>query len=153
MEEFRDLEKEKVDRIMQCVREYEVDMRIYLADFVAEICGVTKEDMLSGSDETAFAHARWLYWYALKYMTGDSYKKLSENTTFGHKFSSRAMQNASSKIWMMIANDGIWKNRWSVVKQVIKQRFKDEDGAVDNTIVIQVPAELKNKINIVTKDK
>ena len=56
---------------------------------------------------------------------------------------------------VMIERETLWRQRWSVVKQIIRelQETDDEGKKMDNTIIIQVPRGLKDKIQIKIKEK
>ena len=150
---WADVEYRHVDKAIEHLRQHEDDIRAYLADFVAAVCGVEREEMFSNSDTACFAHARYLYWYAYRYMTGEAYEKMARQVpNGGHRFVLRSIQNGVNKMSMMIEEQPLWKKRWTIIKRIIKLRGQ-EDEDVDNTIVIQVPKALKGKINITIKDK
>jgi hypothetical protein len=68
------------------------------------------------------------------------------------KFVGRAIQQGVTKMSMMIECEPVWRKRWDCVKQVIKQKY-GEDESVDNTITICVPLHLKEKIKIQIKER
>ena len=60
--------KKAVEHLLLC----EKDINKYLSDFVAALCEVPKSSMLSNTHVAYCAHARYLYWYAYRYMTNES---------------------------------------------------------------------------------
>jgi len=135
-----------LERCEMCVEEY-------LADAVASLCGVSVNDMMSDSATQHFTHTRWLYWYAYRYMTGESFLKISTVLRDGWKrFTKYAVIKGVEKMSQMIESEQVWNKRWAVVKRIIKLREQGNEY-IDNTIVVQVPRDIKNKINIVIKTK
>ena len=150
---WADVEYKHIETAIEHLKQHEEDIRTYLADCVAAVCGVEREDMFSNSDTACFAHARYLYWYAYRYMTGESYEKMARQVpNGGHRFVLRSIQNGVSRMSTMIENESLWKKRWTIIKRIIKLRGQD-DEEVDKTIVIQVPKDLTGKVNIQIKDK
>jgi len=74
---------EENERItMNCVCDtlsaYGGRIRLYLADFIASLCNVEKEKMFSTCNNLDVAQARWLFWYAYRYMTNETYEKIGK---------------------------------------------------------------------------
>ena len=140
--------KKAVEHLQLC----EKDINKYLSDFVAALCEVPKNSMLSNTHVAYCAHARYLYWYAYRYMTNESYEKIASiSCESGHKYTQSAIATGVNKMSTMIEEEPLWNKRWLIVKRIIKLKWQDE--TIDNTIVIQVPKELKGKVNISIKDK
>ena len=142
-----------VQKALYHLRRCDRDVQDFIADCCAALCDVSVDDMLSDTDIIYIAHARWLYWYAYRYMTNESYEKISISTARSHTFALRTIQSGVNKMSMMIANEALWKKRWTVVKHIIKLRENEEEVKRDSPIVINVPKELKEKIKIEIKDK
>jgi chromosomal replication initiation ATPase DnaA len=150
---WADVEYKHIEKALEHLRQHEEDIRIYLADCVAAVCGVERKDMFSESDVACFAHSRYLYWYAYRYMTGEAYEKIARQVPDdGHHFVLRSVQNGVNKMSRMIEEEPVWKRRWTIIKRIIKLRWQEDEG-IDKTIVIQVPKTLKGKVNISIKDK
>lgn len=135
---------------------HEQDLQDYLAELITSLCDVTVEEAFESTDVIYLAHARWLYWYAYRYMTNESYEKIAKRSSrFGHTFHLRSIQSGVNKMAVMIERETLWRQRWSVVKQIIRelQETDDEGKKMDNTIIIQVPRGLKDKIQIKIKEK
>lgn len=154
-EELDAIDNENIEQAIYLLRNHGKDVSSYLASFVAAICDVSVEDMLSEKITFHIAHARWLYYYAYRYMTNESFTKISIQTKTDKKtYSAKAIQNCVTKMSMMIANEPLWSKRWSVIKRVIK--LQQEDRKItnhDNTIIINIPKELKEHIKIEIKEK
>jgi hypothetical protein len=143
----------RIEEALKQLMCYEKDIQSYLLRCVASLCDVDEKRILSNTDVIYIAHARWLYWHAYRYMTNESYEKIAKSTSQdGFTFSTRAVQSGVNKMSMMISNEPLWQKRWTVIKRIIKLRDRREEK-VDNTITINIPRELKDKINILIKEK
>lgn len=125
----------------------------YLADYIASLCGFTRAEMFSRVRNQATTHARWLFWYAYRFMTKDTYSEIAYRTESWHFYTSKSVQVATQKMSSMIDSEPMWNRRWRVVKQFIKLREGYDDEKLDNTIIVQVPRHIKDKIQIVIKEK
>lgn len=151
--ELDGIESFHIEEACRHLRMHEQDIQVYLADFVASLCDVKKEEMFSHSDVVFLAHARWLYWYAYRYMTNESYDKIAtQDFHGGHSFTSRTIQSGTNKMFMMIERDAIWKKRWIAIKKIIKIYNGDID-VPKSSIVIQIPKEIKELVKIEIKEK
>jgi chromosomal replication initiation ATPase DnaA len=129
------------------------DTRKYLADFVAALCNVPKEKMLANTHVACCAHARYLYWYAYRYMTNESYEKIAKRSSEDeHRYTQSAIATGVNKMSGMIEKEPLWSKRWFVLKRIIKLHSNDEDK-INSSIVIQVPKEIKDRISITIKEK
>lgn len=154
-EDWKRLDNENIEQVCYYIRKHEIDIREYIADIIASLCDVDKYEMLSKNDTIFLVHARWLYWYAYRYMTNESYGKMSANTRReGHPFTLHAIQAGVNKMGVMIEREPLWVKRWTILKRIIKLRDAgNEEKKEDTTIVIQVPEALKDNINIKIKEK
>lgn len=160
-QDWERLDDDLVTTICGLLNQYEYKAQDYLADWVASLCDVDKRIMLTASDKSDMAHARWFFWYAYRYMTNESYDKIAEMTKHnGYQFTSRGVISGVNKMSMMIANEPMWTKRWVIIKRIIKQRFvglensekSDSTAAYDGKVVVNVPKELKNKVKILFND-
>jgi chromosomal replication initiation ATPase DnaA len=144
-----------LEQALRHLRQYEGDVQNYLADCVAAICGVKKNDMFTNNKKEYYVHARWLFWYAYRYMTNESYDKIAYiSSANGHHFVLRTIQSCTGKMAMMIESEPLWKKRWMVIKRIIKlYNSMDSDKQTDNTIVVQIPRNLKDTISIKIHEK
>lgn len=154
MEDWAVLDNINIEQACNYLRYHEQDIQKYLANIVASLCDVDAQEMLDNNDIIYNAHARWLFWYAYRYMTNESYDKIAKSTAFnGRPFHLRTIQSGVNKMSMMIESEDIWQKRWAIVKRIIKLRDKKKEEKIDNTIVIQIPKDLRDKINIQIKEK
>lgn len=139
-----------VSGICEQLRQHEVPLINYLADFVASICDVPVDSMFQNVDRVSVAQARWLFWYAYRYMTGDTYEKISIVTSrLGHKFTSQGVTHGVNKMAVIIEKEPIWRKRWTIIKHIIKEYNADllkEDGKPK--IVVRVPKELMGCVSV-----
>jgi hypothetical protein len=146
---------DSIDDILTAVRQHEMDIMTYLADTVASLCNIERNDMLRACSEAHLAQPRWLFWYAYRYMTGETLEKVSEMTErcCGHRFTPNGIGQCVNKMSQMISSEPMWTKRWTIIKRIIKLRDTDVKKNSDNTITITVPRELKDIINIEIKEK
>lgn len=149
------LDNENISIALELLRRSDCDIRLYLADCVASVCGIHVEEMFINTDTIHLAHARWLYWYAYRYMTNESYAKILEDTPlYGDRFAERSVHGGVNKMAMMIVNEPIWQRRWGIIKRIIKLRDHENEIKEDNNIIIHVPKGMLNdKIRITIKEK
>lgn len=151
-----DLSTYHIEKALAHLRLHEQGYQCYLADFVCALCGVEKKDMMSGNNSTS-VQARWLYWLSYRYMTNESYKKIASMTEphKGKRFSIQGVAVGVNKMSQLVESEPMWKKRWTIIKRIIKQRDNNNNNAqdTDNTIVVQVPKELRDNINIIIKEK
>ncbi len=127
-----------------------------LAEKTSQLCNVTIEEMFGkkSSQKEDCAHARWLFWYAYRYITGESCRKISQSTFFGiHKYGASTVVQGLNKIGIKMASEPIWHKRWKLLKQEIKDNISDVEIVEDNTIVISVPKGMRSQFNIVIQEK
>ena len=110
--------------VMQCLndvlKQYNVKTTKYLADFVASLCDVDRDKMFTECNNIDVVQARGLYWYARRYMTGDTYEKIGKTPTDGKTFTKVGVATSVNKMAHLIESQPIWKKRWNVIKRVIK---------------------------------
>lgn len=148
-----DLSAFHIEEACKHLRQAEYSMQDYLADYVAAMCDVSKEEMFAQTDVVYLAHARWFYWYVYRYMTSESFDKIAlQSVHGGHNFNSRTVQNGVSKMAAMIDAEPLWRKRWTVAKQLIKAH-NDESGDIEeHTITVSVPKKLKGIVKIKIKE-
>lgn len=150
-------EMDSVEKILQAIRHHELDMQDYLAETVAALCNVDKDAMLGGSDKSYLSQARWLFWYAYRYMTGETFEKLSILTMKANnnarRFSTTAIGAGYNKMSALIQSDPLWEKRWSIIKRIIKLRENPNEKKVDNTITINIPKHLSDTLTIKIQEK
>lgn len=144
---------EENERItMKCVCDtlsaYGGRIRLYLADFIASLCNVEKERMFSSCNDLDVAQARWLFWYAYRYMTGETYEKIGKlsKPIYGKAFTKVGVAASVNKMYTLIEQQPIWRKRWTIVKRIIKlQNEMEFEPQVPITITIPKNVELKIK--------
>ena len=76
-QDWQQLETENIDKACELLRQHESRIEDYIAEIVAALCNVDCSDMLTNSSVAYLAQARWLYWYAIRYMTNETYDKIA----------------------------------------------------------------------------
>ena len=149
------LEDETVNGVCELLRNHEFRIQDYLAEFISAMCDVSMQEMFSNSSSTRKLQPRWLFWYAYRYMTNETYDKIGEVTRrySNHRFTTNSIGQCINKMAATIESEPIWKKRWTIIKRIIKLRDADVKKSSDSTITITVPKELKDIINIEIKEK
>jgi len=149
---WRALDQQDIDNLCQGLRSHERQVQGFLCEIVASVCDVDKDDLLKSTDNVSVAHARWLFWYALRFLTNETYEKMvaSINHEYGFSFRARSITSGVNKMATMIERDDLWKDRWRIVKHVIGLRTQGTQQAFDfsKKITITIPKELKGKVEI-----
>ena len=147
------LDSENLEQALYYIGRCGMAINDYLADVIASLCGISAKEMLSDTNATHLAQPRWLYWYAYRYMTGESFLKMTKVLKVGSKtFTEKGIQGGVEKMSAMIESEPIWGKRWSIVKRIIKLNEETKEN-ISDTIVINVPKNIKDKVNIVIKTK
>lgn len=128
---WKETREDSVKAITEVLRRYEYDMQAVLADIVASLCDVNVTDMLSSSNKQYLSQARWLFWYAYRVLTQETYEKIAVRTTVdGHTFRPQSIFIGINNMGRMIsAANNVWYMRWEMIKSIIKE---DKNNAVAN---------------------
>ena len=139
--ELADNERIAMKCVCDTLLNYEGRVRNYLADFVASLCNVEKEKMFSENNSLDVAQARWLFWYAYRYMTGETYEKIGRLSydTYGKTFTKVGVASSVNKMSVMIEQQPVWKKRWTIVKRIIRITNSLIDENTEEPIKIIIP--------------
>ena len=152
--DWEHLENDNIEKACEYLRRYEGNIEDYVAEIVASLCNVDVDKMLSDTSVAYLAQARWLYWYALRYMTNETYDKIAERTMSktSYRFTPNGIGQSINKMSAMIVNEPIWTKRWIILKRIIKLRdtvVKEKSEMETVTMKIIAPKgvklELKNE--------
>lgn len=153
---LQEIETSYLDEVLECLKKRDIAIRNFLADVVATLCDVDKNAMLTTGNVVNISQARWLFWYAYRYMTSESYAKIADITASlnGKHFTLQSVASSVSRMAMMIDKEPMWKKRWEILRRIIKSNENTtSEKNIDNTIVIHVPKGIKEFINIEIKEK
>lgn len=151
--EWGKIDEQNIEKACQLLKKQTTDTQYYLARCIASVCNIEEKDMFARNDGVHVTHARWLYWYAYRYMTREPCKCISRHTAiFGKTYREQSIARCIGKMGQMIENEPIWGKRWIIIKRIIKLRDTKEES-IDNTITINISRELKDKIKIEIKEK
>ena len=141
VEKLKDNEKQMVDKICLVLSEYEGNIRTYLAKFIAALCDVDIERMFSNDNHLDVAQARWLFWYAYRYMTGETYEKIGKlsEPLYGKSFTKVGVASSVNKMYELIEQQPIWRKRWTIIKRIIKQSESLIEENAQQPIKIIIP--------------
>lgn len=141
VQELKDNEKQMVDSICSVLSAYEGNIRLCLSKFVAALCDVEIERMFSNDNHLDVAQARWLFWYAYRYMTGETYEKIGRlsEPIYNKSFTKVGVAASVNKMYALIEQQPIWRKRWTIIKRVIKQSENFIDESATKPIRITIP--------------
>lgn len=150
--EWAALEKENIEKACEYLRKHESDIEDYIADCVAALCDTNVNDMLSDSFILRLAQPRWLYWYAIRYMTNETYERIAIRTQkkCGIAFAPNGIGQSINRMADLIKKEPIWMKRWAIIKHIIKLR---STTAIDNddVVTIRVTAPKGIKVELKTE--
>ena len=141
VQELKDNERQMVDSICSVLSAYEGNIRLCLSKFVAALCDVEIERMFSNDNHLDVAQARWLFWYAYRYMTGETYEKIGKlsEPLYGKSFTKVGVAASVNKMYELIEQQPIWRKRWTIVKRIIKQTNSLVEDETQEPIKIIIP--------------
>lgn len=147
-QELEENERVVMQFVCDTLLNYEGKIRTYLADFVASLCNVDKHRMFSENNSLDVAQARWLFWYAYRYMTNETYEKIGKlsGELYGKTFTKVGVAASVNKMYTLIEQQPIWRKRWTIIKRIIKlQNEMVFEPQVPVTITIPKNVELTIK--------
>lgn len=124
--ELSEIHDETIGRACELLRSYAYEIQEYLASFVASICELTVKEMFeecSKYNKSNYrSQARWLFWYAYRYMTNESYDRIALMTKqhYRHSITPSGIGMSINKMARLVEMDATWMKRWIVVRRVIK---------------------------------
>ena len=144
------IETSNIERACEYLSKCERDVEDYMAETIAALCNIDVKEMLSETSIAYIAQPRWLYWYAIRYMTNETYEKIAHRTKVkcGFMFTPNGIGQSINKMAKLISREPIWNKRWTIIKHIIKLR--DVVNAKQETVTFKVIApkgyklELKN---------
>lgn len=114
------IEDVTLNEALRLLSQYNNCIAKYLAEVVAHVCNVDVKPMLMGTGNIDHVQARWLYWYAYRYLTNESYESMSNRTKEFREYAPSSIGSAVAGMSMMISDGvNIWSKRWSIVRRVI----------------------------------
>ncbi len=130
------------------LRKHDFNMTAMLSHFVASICDVDVADIFSVNNKAYCTQARWMFWYAYRYMTRETYERIAERTAFdGHKFHTQAIVHGINSFAKLIDYDTAWAHKWHIIKHIIKIKNDAQVVQEEKTqISITVPKNVEVKI-------
>lgn len=139
-------ERATMQFVCDALNGYGSNIRKYLADFIASLCNVEIERMMSDCIDHDVAQARALFWYAYRYMTGETYQQIGKlsKDAYGKTFTKVGVSTSVNRMHQYIEEQPIWRKRWNIVKHIIKtQNDLMYERPVPITITIPKNVELK----------
>lgn len=152
--ELREVQDVAMKEIDLALSKVDYDIQNMLSKYVASVCNVEEGDMLAPVSNLHATQARWLYWYALRYMTGATYDHIAEMSAFdGAQVRAVSVSKGIAKISVLIDRDRSWTARWRVIKHIIKLvgDVDKEEKKSDYRVQIHVPEEMKDNIDVVIR--
>lgn len=144
---LKENEDSAVAGICDILSNYEGNICTYLVDFVSSLCGVDKDLMFSDTKSIDVAQARGLFFYAYRYMTCETHKKIGliSESVYGKGFTAEGVSSSIKKMSSLIENEPTWNKRWHILKLIIKSQ-EDVFKEPPVSITIKVPKNVKATI-------
>lgn len=120
---IKENENSVVQKICDILKNHEKLIALYLSDFVASLCDIEKEKMFAKYDSIDAAQARWMFWYAYRYMTNETYEKIGKisKEKYGRVFTVACVSLCIGKMNRLIEQQPIWGKRWAIIKRAIRE--------------------------------
>lgn len=119
IEKANELEDKMLSTICETIRKYNELSAKHLAQITADLCGVDCEDLLHDTSHRTNSEARYLYWFAYRYLTEESYSSIAKKP-WQRRFTEQCVGAAILRMANMISANTIWTKRWVILKHVIK---------------------------------
>ena len=114
-----------------------------IGEFVASLFGVDRCDMLSKDKTINIVHARSLWWNALYFIMGKSYKEISTISSLEDiVWNYNSVCESINRIGNEINNNYELQNKWDIIKKIIYIGKHEKSG--DNNI----GGSIKHKVKI-----
>ena len=126
-----------LSKIIELLKNYNGSNIQLLANTVAAVCDVNIDEMLSDDGKIHNTHARYLYWYAIRYLTHDSNTVIAKTSIPNKTYASDSVRKGISYIIKLIDIQPQWAKRWRAVKRVVSV-IKNETIEKKNKIIISV---------------
>lgn len=151
--DLKEIDASTIQNVCNTLRLYNKMTSEYLAQFVAAVCDVDVEEMLTNTKHLQYSHARWFFWFAYHYMTKENYDSIARKTGTKRKFTVSSIGYCISKMSMMVESEPIWVKRWTIIKRVIKAiLYNDNDIQKDRqtlTVKVQPPKGVDIKLQVI----
>lgn len=137
----KQLEQETLERLCGIIREYNFNIKNQLEVIVANLCNVDVKEMMEDTKHLYNSQARWLYWYAYRYLTNEPYSSIINSTRYGRDFTVGCVCNSLNKMSTLINSNTIWTKRWTILKGMIKEYILqkcDNNNLTASDITIKV---------------
>lgn len=143
--DWKRMENENIEKACEYLSKCESDVEDYMAETIAAMCNISVEDMLSDASTAYLAYPRWLYWYAIRYITNETYEKIAIRTEkkSGYRFTTNGIGQSINKMNALISREPIWTKRWTIIKHIIKLREVNEFGHEELSVRVITPKGVK----------
>lgn len=133
------IEVETIHKACELLSSYNVRIGEYLGHYVSSLCDVDYHDLMYDTKHLNVAKARWLFWYAYRHMTNDSFDSISKMTSRYRKFATSCVGCSCAKMARMIDFEPVWAKRWDILKRIIKTILNtNTQHQGQNNIIIKV---------------
>lgn len=119
-EDIEAIENETIRKVCELLNEYDGRIKQYLVNLVGSLCDIPVDEMMSNTKDIDVVHARWFYWSAYRYMTYESFEKMSYDSNVWHYFAPSTIVSGVAKMGVMVQQDSLWAKRWQIIKGMIK---------------------------------
>ena len=107
----------------EAIRDKTVNIHKCLAELIASLCMMDVETMMSDDTSPDVAQARYLLWYAQRYVTDYTYEKIGKisGDMFGRTYTRFRVSRGVNSMHMLIEQKPVWNKRWNILKTAIKE--------------------------------
>lgn len=134
-----------LSEITELLKDYNGAEIQLLANTVAAVCDVNIDEMLSDNGKIHNTHARYLYWYSIRYLTHDSNTVIAKTSIPNKTYAADSVRKGINYVIKLIDYHPQWAKRWRAVKRVVST-IKNETIEKKNKIIISVPEGIEVEI-------
>lgn len=127
-----------LSKITELLQDYNGSHIQLLANTVAAVCDVNIDEMLSDNGKIHNTHARYLYWYSIRYLTHDSNTVIAKTSIPNKTYATDSVRKGINYVIKLIDSHPEWAKRWRAVKRVVST-IKNETIEKKDKIIISVP--------------
>lgn len=135
-----------------CYMMSESELFDHVCHVVSKVCEVTMADLIN-SRNMPNPICRGLCWVAMRSIMDITYARIAALVSAkGHKYTTAAVNTASTKALSLISSSYHWKQQWEAIKKELGLKPKKFNSDIMRIQVI-LPKEARNKIKIMVIEK
>jgi len=149
--DFMNLENKSFKQIEAILKNYDYDNFDAICCFVSSIFGVNRADMLSKNKNGELTDARYMFWYALNYMTHKTYGDIAKCCVIdGGNVQPCTVSAGITAIREKIDKNPYLCGKWLMIKKMIHLKEKPNDYTTSSDRAKRVKSLAENIIKEVS---